>query len=87
MVVMVLLLFLCGVFVAGNTLKKVFCHKWESSFRDSAFMQRPSLISTKNRAMAQQLAVKTSPTADLHHVDVIAHTTPITATNSLNCRQ
>ena len=46
-----------------------------------------TVISTKIRAMAQQLAVKTSPTADLHHVDVIAHTTPITATNSLNCRQ
>jgi hypothetical protein len=33
--------------LASLTLKKVFCHKWESSFRDSAFMQRPSLISTK----------------------------------------
>jgi len=61
---------------------------WFHFFRGSTFFPPvASLISTKNRAMAQQLAVKTSPTADLHHVDVIAHTTPITATNSLNCRQ
>ena len=30
---------------------------------------------------------KSPPTADLHHADVNAHTTPITATSSLNCTQ
>ena len=50
-------------------------------------MQTPSFISSKIRAMARQLPSKPPPTADLHHADVIAHTTPITATSSLNCTQ
>jgi hypothetical protein len=31
------------------TLKKVFCHKWESSFRDSAFIFKLTAVGSLHR--------------------------------------
>ena len=54
-------------------------------------MQVPSPKTTKICAMCNgSTTSRQTPllsTADLHHADVIAHTTPITATSSLNCTQ
>ena len=49
--------------------------------------RHPPFFHPKSARRLGKFAVKTPPTADLHHADVIAHTTPITATSSLNCTQ
>ena len=49
--------------------------------------RHPPFFRPKSARWLDNLPSKSPPMADLHHADVITHTTPITATSSLNCAQ